>query len=100
MTNEVKVAITNAVYEVYSHTTDPYEARVLYDETVAFTMPTDLGNINKVVKIVRSREKTGIFYKLYINEDKIPFMTVFGCWPVGFVADIFIKTLEHYYDWY
>ena len=97
MTNEVKIAITNAVYEVYKSTTNPYQ-NIVCDRTVSFTVPTNLGDFNKSIRISRGMEKEEIFYKLYVHDDKNPFMLVFGCWPIGFVADIFIKTLEHYYD--
>lgn len=98
MTNNVKVQITNAVYEVYKNTTEPYDA-CSDSKFVEFSKPSELGAVHRAVTISRVKDKRGITYELYIGE-KYPFMTVFGCWPIGFVADIFIRALEHYYDWY
>lgn len=100
MTNEVKVAITNAIYEVYARTTEPYQSSVC-SRPVSFTVPDKLGDHNVSIKIARNvRTSRGPVYELYIGSDNAPFMAVFGCWPIGFVADIFVKTLEHYHDWY
>ena len=99
MTNNVKVQITNAVYEVYKNTTEPYYSSAS-GKIVEFVKPTELGTVTKGVRISRVKDKRGVVYELHIDDDKIPFMTVFGCWPIGFVADIFIRALEHYYDWY
>lgn len=99
MTNEIKVAITNAVYLVYAHTTEPYHACVS-GESVEFSVPTDLGYVKKFTRIVRIRKDDQLTYELYINDRTNPFLTVYGGWPIGFVADIFIRALEHYYNWY
>lgn len=99
MTNEVKVAITNAVYEVYKNTTEPYHAD--YNEkTIEYSVPSSIGGLNRVARIARVKDARGIYYILFVGDDKNPFMTVFGCWPIGFVADVFIRALEHYHDWY
>ena len=98
MTDNVKVQITNAVYNVYKGTTEPYNS-CGYSEVVAFTKPSNLGTVSTTVKISRVRDRHDITYRLYTDEGE-PFMTLFGCWPLGFVADIFIRALEHYYDWY
>ena len=99
MTNEVKVAITNAVFDVYDNTNGD-DVRRECSKEVGFVYPSTLGECFKQVFISRVRDSDGWYYKLYINSISQPFMTVFGFWPIGFVSDIFIKTLEHYYDWY
>ena len=99
MTDKVKVEITNAVYSTYDHT-NGFHDRCEYREKVEFVCPSTLGECHKCVVIARVKGSDGDYYKLYINSIDKPFMTVFGFWPIGFVSDIFIKTLEHYYDWY
>lgn len=102
MTNEARVDITNAVYDAYVNTTGQSDDWG-WTSIVRLSVPSDFGNREKVIAITRhkDKEKNELVYQLHTKvDDKIPFMTVFGCWPIGFVADIFIKTLEHYFEWY
>lgn len=99
MTSEVKALITNAIYEVYRGTTETYNKQTC-SKVIAYSVPGRLGASPETLKIVRNSGEN-LTYELYLFEDmKTPFLSVFGCWPIGFVADIFIRTLEHYHDWY
>ena len=99
MTNEVKVALTNAVYKVYEQTMSHYSSKSA-STVVEFSVNDGLMVTKKMVTIARYNTEKENLYKMYIANDKAPFITVFGCWPIGFVTDIFIKALEHYYEWY
>ena len=100
MTNEMKNRITNAVREVYRITGDT--DAIAYEHSVSVTLegiPNRLGESNRTILITRIR-RGELLYKLYTKHDDKPLMTIFGCWPVEFVSDIFIRAMEHFYDWY
>lgn len=99
MFNNNKYKINQAVKEVYRLTDrDGFEeATVTFD----YVKPPYLGYIMKSeIRICRSVKRDDLAYKLFINHDDEPLMTVFGCWPERFVIDVFIRALEHFYDDY
>ena len=99
MTKENKKRIIDAVNEVYWVTDKGFEK--VYSKDVTLVVPSSIvGVYETTIKITRSVNKGDLTYKLYTKHDTNPLLTVFGCWPQEFVTDIFIRSMEHFYDDY
>ena len=99
MTNINKMKIEDAVNAVYRSTNDSclHEASVKFE----YVKSKYCGiAIRREIAISRSIKENDLTYKLYTYHDDKPLITVYGYWPVEFVIDVFIKTLEHFYDDY
>ena len=99
MNNVNKRKIEEAVRTVYERTDNT--CYIMAEERIDYVKPEFCGYVGKdVLAISRSVERDDLTYKLYTKHDTNPLITVFGCWPIDFVSDIFIKALEHFYDDY
>ena len=99
MTDYNKHNIKEAVRTVYEQTDKSY----LHTAEVRFNYlrPNYFGVTKEgEITISRSIKKDDLTYKLYTKYDDKPLMTIYGCWPVDFVSDVFIRALEHFYDDY
>ena len=88
--------IKNAVEAVYELTDDRYnsEAEVRFEYVYISELS---GECTYTITIARSVKRDDLTYKLYTKHDDKPLMTIFGCWPREFVADVFNRALQHFY---
>ena len=100
MLKNLRDKVTDAVKRVYAQTDRIYPVCEEHEVEVKFFIPGEI-EFERTVVIARSVRKDDIYYKLYIPKfDEDPFLTVFGCWPEEWVIDIFVRTLQHFYDLY
>ena len=97
MTNEKRAQIIDAVNEVYEKTETLF---VQYETNFVLTVPGVFGDRKVIIKISRNTSKDDLTYKLYTQHSIDPLLTVFGCWPIEFVTDIFIRAMEHFFNDY
>lgn len=96
---EMRDKIEYAVNKVYGYTDDGFIPESIL--TIDISVPGYVGNRKEIIRVARTVRKNDLYYKLYIrNAGEDPFLTVFGCWPKEFVIDIFVRTLQHYFDLY
>jgi hypothetical protein len=96
MLNKIKTDVTQALHVIYDETNGPFGVDA-YSMFLNLTVPGILYDRNTMIKITRSRKKDDLYYKLYIPDDDVPFLTVYGAWPIEAVSEIFVSTLKYYY---
>lgn len=99
MTTETKRMVSNAISEVYEKTTGDYHFKEW-----AVVVPIKVRGYSKErtvnVVITRIDNDYDSVYELRMNSDESPLVTVFGYWHRDYVADIFVRSIEHFYSIY
>lgn len=99
MTLDNKCRIEEAVNKVRKNTENRFDSVCTVE--ITYVKQRFIGYVfEDIIKISRSATDDDLTYKLYTKHDNRPLITLYGCWPTEFVTDMFIRTLEHFYNDY
>jgi hypothetical protein len=100
MTDKEKINVGNAIYKTYTHT-EGLSKVGCYAVDVLINTPSCSGGTRTVaIEIAREfvNNDTDVIYKLTIPNWNTPLVITYGCWPIAYVTDIFVRAIDHFFD--